>query len=69
MSIRANQSFVKTHSKYGDIVFDYANNKLFHQKIESVQYNVALMITGAFRGRYTAKRFNKLDLQHLKYRR
>ena len=38
--------FVKTHLNYGDIIYDQAFNNSFHQKIESLQYNAALAVTG-----------------------
>ena len=42
--------FVRTHLDYGNIIYDEAFNNSFHQKIESLQYNAALAITGAIRG-------------------
>ena len=42
--------FVSTHLDYGDIIYDQAFNKSFHQKNEFLQYNAALAITGAIRG-------------------
>ena len=38
--------FVRTHLDYGDIIYDQAFNNSFHQKVESLQYNAALAITG-----------------------
>ena len=35
---------------YGDIIYDQAYNLSFHQKLESIQYNAALVLTGAIRG-------------------
>ena len=43
------KSFIRPHLDYGDIIYDQAYTALFHQKIESVQYNSALVITGAIR--------------------
>ena len=42
--------FVRTHLDYGDIIYDEAFSNSFHQKVESLQYNVALAITVAIRG-------------------
>ena len=42
--------FIKTHLNYGDIIHDQAFNNSFHQKIESLQYNAALAVTGTVRG-------------------
>ena len=46
------KSFVRPHLDYGDILYDQPNNKSFCQKIETVQYNAALAITGAIKGIY-----------------
>ena len=37
----------KAFIDYGDIIYDRAYNESFHQKLESIQYNAALAITGA----------------------
>ena len=41
------KSFVRHHLDYGDIVYDQPNNELFISKLEQVQCNAALVITGA----------------------
>ena len=38
------------HLDYGDIIYDQPNNQDFSNKLEVVQYNAALAITGAIRG-------------------
>ena len=35
---------------YGDILYDQAFNNSFHERFESIQYNVTLAITGTIRG-------------------
>ena len=42
--------FMRSHLDYGDILFDQTFNNYFHEKLESIQYNAALAITGAIRG-------------------
>ena len=42
--------FVQTHLYYGDILYDQPNNKSLYQKIGTIQYNAALVITGAIKG-------------------
>ena len=42
--------FIRSHLDYGDVIFDQAFNNSFHQRLESIQYNAALAITGAIRG-------------------
>ena len=44
------KSFVRPHLDYGDVIYDQSYNNTFHQKMESIQYNAALAITGAIRG-------------------
>ena len=48
------KSFVRPHLEYGDVIYNQPNNSRLSDKIESVQYNAALAITGAIRG--TSKR-------------
>ena len=61
--------FVRTHLDYGDIIYDQAFNNSFHQKIESLQYNAALPITGAIRGTLREKIYQELGLESLQQRR
>ena len=61
--------FVRTHLDYGDIIYDQAFNNSFHQKIESLQYNAALAITGAIRGTLREKIYKELGLERLQQRR
>ena len=44
------KAFVRPHLDYGDIIYDNQSNDTFCQKIESVQHNAGLAITGAIRG-------------------
>ena len=44
------KSFVRPHLDYGDVIYDQSNNARMSDKIESVQYNAALAITGTIRG-------------------
>ena len=41
------KSFIRPHLDYGDVVYDQPHNETFCSKLESVQYNAALAITGA----------------------
>ena len=47
--IRIYESFVRPHLDYGDIICDQIFNESFHQRIESIQYNVTIAKTGAIR--------------------
>ena len=44
------KSFVRPHLDYSNIIYDQPNNESFTQKIEKIQYNAALAITGAIKG-------------------
>ena len=61
--------FVRPHLDYGDIIYDHPNNEHFKSKLESVQYNAALAITGAIRGTSRDKLFNELGIESLSDRR
>ena len=58
------KAFVFPHD-YGDILYDQAHNPLFHQKLESLQYNGCLAITGAICGSSREKLFGELGLESL----
>ena len=40
---------IRPHLDYGDIIYDQAYNSSFHQKLELIQYNPVLGLTGAIR--------------------
>ena len=44
------ECFIRLHLGYGDVIYDLPYNLSFHQKLESIQYNAALALTGAIRG-------------------
>ena len=61
--------FIRPHLDYGDIIYDQAYNLSFHQKLESIQYNAALALTGAIRGSSREKLYQELGLESLQLRR
>ena len=63
------KSFIRPHFDYGDIIYDQTYNTSFHQRLESLQYNAALAITGAIRGTLKEKLYNELGLESLQNRR
>ena len=63
------KSFIKPHVDYGDIIYDQAYNVSFHQKLESIQNNVALATTGAVRGISIEKLPHELDFKSLESKR
>ena len=56
------KSFLRPHLDYGDVIYDRAFNESFQNKLESVQYNAALAITGAIRGSSREKLYQELGL-------
>ena len=63
------KSFIRPYLDYGDILYEKAFNESFHQKIESIQNNACLAITGAIRGSSREKNDQGLGLESLQYRR
>ena len=51
---------------YGDIIYDQPNNENFCNKLETVQYNDALAITGSIKGTSKVKLYKELSLESLK---
>ena len=60
------KSFVRPHLDYGNVIYDQPNNSCLPDIIESVQYNAALVITGAIRGTSEEKLYQELRLESLK---
>ena len=61
--------FIRPHLDYGDIIYDQAYNLSFHQRLESIQYNATLALTGAIRGSSREKLYQELSLESLQLRR
>ena len=57
--------FIRPHLEYGDVIYDQPENESFSSKIESLQYNAYLPITGAIRGTSQEKRYQELGLETL----
>ena len=49
-SVTVYKAFIRLHLDYGNNIYDQTYNESFHQKMESIQYNAALAITGVIRG-------------------
>ena len=60
------KSFIRSHLNYGDVIYDQPSNATFSCKIESIQYNAALAITG---GSSREKLSQELGLEYLYGRR
>ena len=63
------KAFVRPHLDYGDVLFDQAFNASFHEKLESIQYNACLALTGTIRGTSKEKLYQELGLESLQLRR
>ena len=63
------KTFIRPHLDYADIIYDKPNNMNICNKIESLQYNAALAITGAIRGSSKEKLCQELGFECLSSRR
>ena len=61
------KSFIRPHLDYGDI-YHQLNNGSFCQKIESIQYQAAIAITGAIYGTSQTKLCKELGIESMKLR-
>ena len=59
----------RPHLDYGDVIYDEAYNKTFHRKLESIQYNVCLALSGVIRGLSIERLYQELGLGFLQRRR
>ena len=59
------KAFLRPHLDYGDKIYDEAYNKTFHQKLESVQCNACLALSGAIRVPSREKLYHELGLEYL----
>ena len=60
------KSFVRPILDYADIIYDKPHKDSFIEKIERVQYNACLVITGAFKGISIELLYQELGLESLK---
>ena len=61
--------FIRSQLDFADVIYDQACNSSFHEKLESIQYNACLAITGAIRGGSSERLYEELGLKSLKSRR
>ena len=59
------KGFVRPHLDYVDVLYDQVFNNSFHAKMESIQYNACLAITGAIRGTSREKIYQELGRKFL----
>ena len=60
------KSFFRHLLDYGDAIYDQPNNSRLSDKIETVQYNATLAVTGAIRGTSKEKLYQELGPESLK---
>ena len=63
------KAFARPHLDYDDVLYDQAFNNSFHSKMESIQYNACLAITGAIQSTSREKIYQELGLEYLQLRR
>ena len=63
------KTFIRPQFDFDDVIYDRAFNESFLQRLESIQYNAAIAITWAIRGKSSEKLFQELGLETLKSRR
>ena len=56
---------MRPHLDYGDIIYDQTYNLSFHQKLEWIQYNATLALTGPIIGSSRKQLYQELSL-HLR---
>ena len=56
---------VRPHLDYGNIIYNQGYKTAFHQKMEAVQYNATLAITGAIKTSSKEKLYLELSLETL----
>ena len=57
------------HLDYGDILYHQTYYESINSKLESIQYNATLVITGTIKGTSRSKLYKELGLESLKSRR
>ena len=62
------KTFARPHLNYGEVLYNQALNTAFHDKLESIQYNAFLAITGTNGDTSREKLYQKLGLEYLQLR-
>ena len=57
--------FIRPYVDYSDMIYDQIFNMSFQQKMETIQYNAALAITGAINGASREKLYQKVGFEIL----
>ena len=62
------KSYIRPHLDYADVIYDQPQNMSFSDRLESVQYNACLAITGAIKGTSRERLYQELGLETLRDR-
>ena len=62
------KTFICRHFDYAAVVYGQSYKSSFHEKLEAIQYNAALAVSGAVRGSSSEKLYQELGLESLKNR-
>ena len=60
------KTFIRSQLDYADVIYDQAYDFSFHEKLESVQYNACMGITGTITETLLEKLYQELGLESLK---
>ena len=63
------KAFMRSQLDYGVILYNQPYNMSFHQKLESIQCNACLAITGVIQGTSKEKLYQEIGLDSLQLRR
>ena len=63
------KSLARPHLDYGDVIYNQKCNKSFHQRLEFIQHNAPIAITGAIRGTSSENLYQELGLESLRSRK
>ena len=59
--ITISRAFMQQHLEYGDVLYDQTFNDSFKEKLESIQYNACLALTGTITGASKEKSIRNWD--------
>ena len=68
-SLTIYRAFIRPHLDYEGVVYDHPGNASFMRKLETVQYNASLAVTGCFQGTPREKLYSEFSLESLANRR
>ena len=63
------KAFIKPHLDFENVVFDQAFDNSFHKRLEYIQHDAALAITGVIGGTSKEKLYQKLTFQSRQFKR